>query len=103
MRLSASEILYHADEYDITDGSRYLHKDSLRSWNPLRKTLTRVGHWLTNALLRMPYDATGAFRLYRLDRIPAGVFDMVYSRSYSFFFESLYIFWRNGVRIYEGT
>jgi dolichol-phosphate mannosyltransferase len=95
------DFLAHADEYDIIVGSRYLQKDSLRSWNPLRKTLTRVGHWLTNALLRMPYDATGAFRLYRLDRIPAGVFDMVYSRSYSFFFESLYICWQNGARVRE--
>jgi ubiquinone/menaquinone biosynthesis C-methylase UbiE len=49
----------------------------------------------------MPYDATGAFRLYRLDRIPSGVFDIVYSRSYSFFFESLYVLWLNGYRVRE--
>jgi dolichol-phosphate mannosyltransferase len=95
------DFLAQADKYDIIVGSRYLQKDSLRNWNLLRKTLTRVGHWLTNALLRMPYDATGAFRLYRLDQIPAGIFDLVYSRSYSFFFESLYICWLNGARIRE--
>jgi ubiquinone/menaquinone biosynthesis C-methylase UbiE len=60
-----------------------------------------LGHLLTTTLLGMPYDATGAFRLYRLDRIPAGVFEIVYSRSYSFFFESLYILWLNGCRIEE--
>jgi dolichol-phosphate mannosyltransferase len=95
------DFLAHSGTNDIVVGSRYLQKGSLRSWNLLRKILTHTGHWLTRGLLRMPYDATGAFRLYRLDRIPAGVFNLVYSRSYSFFFESLYICWLNGARIHE--
>lgn len=95
------EFLACATDADIVVGSRYLQEGSLRTWNLFRKTLTRVGHLLTTTLLRMPYDATGAFRLYRLDRIPAGVFDLVYSRSYSFFFESLYVLWLNGCRIQE--
>lgn len=96
-----ADFLAHAGDYDIVVGSRYLREGSLRTWNLFRRTLTRVGHYLTTRLLRMPYDATGAFRLYRLDRIPAGVFDLIYSSSYSFFFESLYICWLNGVRIHE--
>ncbi len=95
------DFLAYAGEYEIVIGSRYLQAGSLSSWNLLRKALTRVGHLLTTTLLRMPYDATGAFRLYRLDRIPAGVFDLVYSRSYSFFFESLYVLWLNGSRVKE--
>jgi dolichol-phosphate mannosyltransferase len=95
------DFLAQAEEYDLVVGSRYLQEGSLKTWNPLRKTLTHVGHWLTTTLLRMPYDATGAFRLYRLDRIPAGLFDIVSSMSYSFFFESLYVLWLNGFRIKE--
>jgi len=95
------DFLAHTDEHEIVVGSRYMQAGSLRTWNLFRKTLTNVGHLLTTNLLCMPYDATGAFRLYRLDRIPAGVFGMVYSSSYSFFFESLYVCWRNGARIYE--
>jgi len=95
------DFLAHAGEYDILVGSRYLQEGSLRTWNVLRKTLTHLGHALTTGLLRMPYDATGAFRLYRLDRIQSGVFSLVYSNSYSFFFESLYICWLNGARIHE--
>jgi dolichol-phosphate mannosyltransferase len=95
------DFLAHTRTHDIVVGSRYMQQGSLRTWNLLRKSLTRVGHLLTTGLLRMPYDATGAFRLYRLDRIPAGVFGLVYSRSYSFFFESLYICWLNGARIHE--
>lgn len=95
------DFLTQGERYELVIGSRYLQEGSLRTWNVLRKTLTHVGHWLTTALLHMPYDATGAFRLYRIDRIPAGVFDMIFSASYSFFFESLYICWRNGMRIRE--
>jgi dolichol-phosphate mannosyltransferase len=37
----------------------------------------------------MRYDATGAYRVYRLDKIPQGIFGLVRSRDYSFFYESL--------------
>jgi dolichol-phosphate mannosyltransferase len=60
-----------------------------------------LGHYLTRWFLGLPYDATGAFRLYRLDRIPRGFIDVVQSRGYSFFFESLFILHLNGFRIKE--
>jgi dolichol-phosphate mannosyltransferase len=86
---------------DVVVGSRYLRRSSLHGWNPWRKALTRVGHLLTLWLLRMPYDATNAFRCYRLDTIPRQLFDVVVSRGYSFFFESLYVLHRNRFRITE--
>ena len=84
---------------DVVVGSRYLQKNSLQGWNPYRKALTRIGHLLTRALLGMPYDATSAFRCYRLDRVPRRLFDVVVSGGYSFFFESLYVLHRNRFRI----
>jgi len=95
------EFLQCSSEYDVVVGSRYINQNSLEGWSALRKLLTTVGHFLTRKLLRMPLDATGAFRVYRLDRIPEGVFDAVYSSSYSFFFESLYVLWLNQYRIKE--
>lgn len=85
------DLLKYADNYDVVVGSRHIRKNSLDGWNLWRKCITRGGHILTSILLSMPYDATGAFRLYRLDRIPPEVFDLVTSRGYSFFFESLTI------------
>ena len=90
-----------AGEADVVVGSRHLQSNSLRGWNPLRKTLTKVGYLLTRLLLGMPYDATGAFRLYRLDRIQPALFELVASQGYSFFFESLYQLHRHGYRIRE--
>jgi dolichol-phosphate mannosyltransferase len=95
------DFIRYAEGVDIVVGSRYMDKDSIKGWNMYRKVLTYVGHFLTKTLLKMPYDATGAFRLYRLNRIPQGVFDLVESQGYSFFFDSLYILHMNRYSIQE--
>ncbi len=86
---------------DVVIGSRYMGNKSLADWNLFRKFLTYLGHFLTRDLLKIPYDASGAFRLYDLKRIPPGVFRVVKSKSYSFFFESLHVLVLNGFRIKE--
>ena len=95
------DFLAHADAADIVVGSRYLQPGSLSTWNKRRLFLTRLGHVLTDQFLGMPYDATGSFRLYRLDRIPVAFLDKVKSPGYSFFFESLFIISQNRFRIQE--
>jgi dolichol-phosphate mannosyltransferase len=95
------EFLRYASEYDVVLGSRFMSEESLADWNLFRRFLTHLGHFLTRYVLRVPYDATGAFRLYRLDRIHPGVFALIESQSYSFFFESLYILCLAGARVKE--
>lgn len=95
------KFLQHAGDYDVVLGSRFMREESLAEWNLLRKFLTHLGHILTRYVLRVPYDATGAFRLYRLDLIHPQVFRLVKSPGYSFFFESLYILCLSGVRVKE--
>ena len=95
------EFIKQSPGFDVVVGSRFLLKESLPQWNLLRKTLTYGGHIATWFLLGMRLDATGAFRLYRLDRINAKCFDLVQSGGYAFFFESLYILWFNGVPVKE--
>lgn len=86
---------------DVAVGSRYKLENSLAGWNLYRKFLTNFGHFLTATLLHMPFDATGGFRYYRLDRIPRQLFNLVESKGYSFFFESLYIIHVNKLKIEE--
>jgi dolichol-phosphate mannosyltransferase len=95
------DFLAKADTADIVVGSRYMQEKSLGTWNAYRRLLTRLGHFATGIFLRMPFDATGAFRLYRLDRISRFFLDAVHSRGYSFFFESLYVLHLNGYRVAE--
>ena len=88
-------------ECDVVVGSRFEAERSLREWSVLRKTITHLGHFLTKTLLNLPYDATGAFRLYRLDRIPDELIGVISSQHYEFFFESLAIFHEAGLKIAE--
>jgi dolichol-phosphate mannosyltransferase len=91
----------HNDKADIVVGSRYMQKHSLATWNIFRKFLTKFGHFLTVNLLDMPYDASGAFRLYNLKNIDKNIFSLIQSNGYSFFFESLFILNFNQKKIFE--
>jgi len=95
------DFLDQAATHHVVIGSRFLQENSLPGWNAFRRGLTYGGHFMTNLLLRMPLDATGAFRLYRLDRTPADIFGLIASKGYSFFFESLYVLWLNGAVVKE--
>lgn len=95
------KLLERAGDADIVVGSRYLQAGSLSTWNKKRLFLTKLGHALTHFFLNMPHDATGSFRLYRLDRIPSELFALVQSPGYSFFFESLFIIKQNRYSIVE--
>lgn len=86
---------------DVAVGSRWVRPNSLPGWNLFRRCATTGGHFLTKAVLGIPQDASGAFRAYRLDRLPREVFGPVKSRDYAFFFESLFIIHRNGFAIAE--
>jgi dolichol-phosphate mannosyltransferase len=90
-----------AADSGLAVGSRYMLPGSLPGWSPFRRGLTLLGHFLTKTLLGLPADASGAFRAYHLPAIPLAIFDMVESRSYAFFFESLFILARNGYRVTE--
>lgn len=95
------DFIKNSTDADIVVGSRYLQEGSLSTWNKKRLFLTRLGHVLTDNFLNMPYDATGSFRLYRLDRLAPGFVDLIQSPGYSFFFESLFILKQNNYRIVE--
>lgn len=90
-----------AVDHDVSVGSRWAEKNSLPGWNVFRRFMTGLGHFLTRNVLDIPQDATGAFRAYRLDRLPRELFQLVRSRGYSFFFESLFVLNRNGFSVAE--
>jgi dolichol-phosphate mannosyltransferase len=99
--LDIYKIIKASNDYDVVVGSRYLKNKSIIGWSFRRRVLTKLGHFITKILLNLKYDASNAFRLYRLDRIPRKVFSLVTSKSYSFFLESLYILNINGLKIGE--
>lgn len=84
---------------DVVIASRHLLPNSIPDWTPTRRFLSKMGHLMTKTFLRMPYDATGGLRLYRLKRIPMELFRLVRSGGYSFLFESAYVLHLNGFQI----
>jgi len=94
-------LLSHSGDFDVVIGGRHAQKSSLEGWSSYRKLLTYTGHQFTLRLLGLPYDATSAFRVYRIDHIPITTFQLVKSKSYSFFFESLCILNENKFTIYD--
>lgn len=95
------EMIKRCEDYNIVVTSRYIDKNGLKDWNLFRKTLTLSGHLLTRFLLRLKYDATGAFRVYSMNQIDPRIFDLIKSKGYSFFFESLFILNYNKYTISE--
>ncbi|HEY4016016.1 MAG TPA: glycosyltransferase [Polyangiaceae bacterium] len=94
-------LLARSKDADLVIGSRYLQPDSLPGWNAVRKLLTNAGHVVTENILGISGDATGAFRVYRLSTIPRAMFDLVTARGYAFFFQSLFIAKQNGLTVAE--
>ena len=86
---------------DIVVGSRFERTDSLKDWNLFRKGMTHLGHFLTRLLLSLPYDASGGFRVYAMDKVPQDLIDRLESANYDFFFESLALMHRRGLSVVE--
>lgn len=86
---------------DVVVASRFIGEGGLEGWSWGRKTMTHLGHILTTVLLRLPFDASGAFRAYKISNIPKETLTRAESPGYSFFFESLKILHSNYVSIKE--
>ncbi len=96
-----ARLLASSGGFAVTVGSRFLRQDSLAGWGRARVLLTRVGHAVTKTFLRLPFDASGALRVYNLEAVPRELFALVKPKGYAFFFESLLILARNGISIQE--
>lgn len=86
---------------DVVVGSRFLRPRTLPGWRLHRRLATYLGHAVTRGLLGIPHDATTAFRVYDLRRIPRTLFEGVESSGYSFFLESMFRLVQAGLRVDE--
>lgn len=89
------------EKYDIINTNRFLKKDSLNDWPLSRKIFTYTRFYLNKMLLNVSLDSSGAFRCYNLDNINKYHFNLVKGLSYSFFWESLFVFKEKNYKIFE--
>jgi dolichol-phosphate mannosyltransferase len=90
-----------SENNDLIVGTRFVKKDGMGELSLVRQLLSLSAHFMTKYLLKVPYDCTNGFRLYRIDKIPQNLFDEVKSHSYSFFFESLFIIHNRKLKVEE--
>jgi len=81
--------------------NRFLRKDSMKNWPLLRILITKIRHIAVKLLLGMPYDSSGAFRCYNVQKVD--IYDILKAKDngYSFFWESLFIFFKKKYLIKE--
>ncbi|MDY6832538.1 MAG: polyprenol monophosphomannose synthase [Thermodesulfobacteriota bacterium] len=94
-------LLLAAREADVVVGSRFVEAGGFEGWSRWREGLSRFGHWATQRLLNLPHDATGAFRVYRLNHMDPCLFYPIRASGYAFFFESLFVLAKKGVKIVD--
>lgn len=86
---------------DIVIGSRYADGAQMHNWGTIRLPLTLFWRNMIKYGIGMPYDCTGAFRLYRVEMLDPQIYSILNSRGFSFNLEALYFFKKKGARISE--
>lgn len=88
-----SKMLKIAQYTPIVSTTRFILKDGFREWHIFRRFLTRFRHFLVGRLLKLKdLDSSGAFRVYNSKLVKLSDINLAKNDSYSFFFESLFIF-----------
>lgn len=94
-------MLAAGDAADIVIGSRYAQGAGMKEWGTIRLPLTYFWRTMIKWGIGMPYDCTGAFRLYRVANLDPEVYTKFNSKGFSFNLEALYRFKKKGARITE--
>ena len=88
-------------KYDLITTNRFKKKNSLAEWPIHRVLLTKFRYYLISFLLNTPLDTSGAYRCYNAKKININDILSAKNNSYSFFWESGYIFFKKNYKIYE--
>tara|TARA_B100000242_G_C43049196_1_gene490034 strand:+ start:1535 stop:2245 length:711 start_codon:yes stop_codon:yes gene_type:complete len=86
---------------DIIITGRFLRKDTLEEWPLIRRLITNIRHKVVKFLLGVPFDTSGAFRSYNIDKVNLEDLLLAKDNGYSFFWESLYFLYKKNYKILE--
>ena len=97
-----SNLLDKLSDKDVTVGSRYIHKGSVRNWNLRRRMLSRIGNVYVRAVLGLNIrDVTSGFLCMRREALENISIEKSSSEGYAFQVELKYLLIRSGNRIAE--
>ena len=86
---------------DIVITSRFLKKNSLENWPLQRIFLTRARHVLISLLLLISYDASGAFRCIKCQKVTLSDLILAKNNGYAYFWESIFILHKKKYKIHK--
>ena len=92
-------LIEELENCDIVITSRFLKKNSLENWPLQRIFLTRARHVLISSFLSMSYDASGAFRCIKCQKVTLSDLILAKNNDYAYFWESIFILHRKKYRI----
>ena len=95
------KMLKLSKKYDLVQTNRFLNKNSIKSWPFYRRVLTKLRFVLLYILLGIKCDSSGAFRCYNFNKMNSKLIFYAKNNSYSFFWETIYIFTREKCKIKE--
>lgn len=95
------QLLAKKDAADIVIGSRYTQGGSMHGWGTIRLPLTYFWRSMIKNCLGLPYDCTGAYRLYKVSILKPSIYNNIKGTGFAFCMESLYRFSQSGARITE--
>lgn len=95
------DLLARKDKADIVIGSRYTSGGSMHGWHKVRLPLTYFWRSMIKNFLGLPYDCTGAYRLYNVRILKPETYNQVKGTGFAFCMESLYRFAQHGAKIVE--
>ena len=75
---------------DITITNRFLKKNSLKTWPPIRIFITNVRHFLICTLLGIKFDSSGAFRCINSTKVKLKDLLSINENDYTYFWKSIY-------------
>ena len=96
-----NKMLLMSRQYPIVITGRFLLKKTLVKWSIIRRIITITRHNLIKFLFSIPYDTSGAFRCYNLNKIKFNDLFLASDNGYSFFWQSLIILYKKGYKIKE--
>ena len=95
------KLLYLSINNHLVITNRFVRAGSLNSWPLTRILITKIRHFTIKLLLGMPLDSSGAFRCYNSTYVDIQDILKAKDNGYSFFWESLFIFYKKKYLIKE--
>lgn len=92
-------MLAASEQADIVIGSRYAAGGSMSGWSKIRLPFTLFWRNMIKYCLGMPYDCTGAYRVYRVSILDPTVYSQCTARGFAFGMGVLFYLVQAGARV----